>query len=201
MDDVSVDISGNMNVPGPTVKDAIGSATEPNSKISFSNITTKLPTSIGQILKQVRKDLRPVSEFFNVNNFKKPTSIQRLMNRLTRNLSYFQSNYICVFLILMAYCLITSPLILFVLAGVLFACYQVRLANTQFTIFGKTLNTSQQCLIINCMAAPILYLVGAGAALFWTLGASLFLIMLHASSYNIDAIVTEDMEGFLTEVV
>lgn len=33
------------------------------------------------------------------------------------------------------------------------------------------------------------------------LGASCFLISLHASFYNIDAVVTEDMEGFLAETV
>jgi len=47
----------------------------------------------------------------------------------------------------------------------------------------------------------VLFLVGAGAVLFWTLGASCFVIAMHAIFYNIDAIVTEENEGFLAQVV
>lgn len=73
---------------------------------------------------------------------------------------------------------------------------------------------------LNVASVPILFLVGAGSALFWTLGkllkncnetvsnflssfigASCFVISLHAIFYNIDAIVTEESEGFLSEVV
>jgi PRA1 family protein 1 len=37
--------------------------------------------------------------------------------------------------------------------------------------------------------------------MFWVLGASFFVISVHAGFYNIDAIVTEDTEGFLAETV
>lgn len=35
---------------------------------------------------------------------------------------------------------------------------------------------------------PILYLVGVHAAIFWVLGASFMVIMLHAAFYNIEAV-------------
>lgn len=67
--------------------------------------------------------------------------------------------------------------------------------------FSRQLNTSQQCAAVGIAAVPLLYLAGAGAVMFWVLGASFFVISLHAAFYNIDAIVTEDMESFLSETV
>lgn len=48
---------------------------------------------------------------------------------------------------------------------------------------------------------PIFYLVGAGAAMFWVLGASFFLITLHAAFYNIDVLVNEEDTYGLTQEV
>jgi PRA1 family protein 1 len=73
--------------------------------------------------------------------------------------------------------------------------------NQTFTVMGRQLDVNQQCIVANVAAVPILYLAGAGTALFWVIGASCFVISLHACFYNIDAIVTEDTEGFLAETV
>lgn len=73
--------------------------------------------------------------------------------------------------------------------------------NSNITIVGQQLTPSQQIIALNLATAPVLFLVGAGAVLFWTLGASCFVIAMHAIFYNIDAIVTEENEGFLAQVV
>lgn len=118
-----------------------------------------------------------------------------------RNLAYFQSNYLFVFLGLFLYCLITSPLILVVLALAMYGCYKIKQLNQKVTIMQRELNTNQQCILLNVAAMPIFYLAGAGAVMFWVIGASFFFISLHAVFYNIDAIVTEDTESFLSETV
>lgn len=87
------------------------------------------------------------------------------------------------------------------MGAVFYACYKIKKINTPVTLFKKELNTNQQCILVNCASVPVLYICGAGAAIFWVLGASVFFISLHAAFYNIDAIVTEDMEGFLSETV
>lgn len=92
---------------------------------------------------------------------------------------------------------VTSPLILLVLFGCIFVCYKIKKADTIIdSVFHKKLNKNQQCAVVFCASLPILYLVGAGAALFWILGASCFVISIHAAFYNIDAIVTEETDGF-----
>lgn len=52
----------------------------------------------------------------------------------------------------------------------MYGCYKIKQAATPITIFKKQLNTNQQCLIVNLATAPILYLVGAGAVMFWVMG-------------------------------
>ncbi|XP_055683784.1 prenylated Rab acceptor protein 1 [Lutzomyia longipalpis] len=189
--DMSDKVSGNMNPPP-----------QPETKNLFSSVfnRSRVPNMV-ELLREMRQNIRPWSEFLNMSNFKTVANIQRLTGRLVRNLAYFQSNYLFVFLGLVFYCLLTSPLILIVLGGVFYACYKVKQHNTKITIFQRELNAGQQCILINCAAIPILYLAGAGAAMFWVLGASFFFISLHAIFYNIDAVVTEDTETFLTETV
>merc|ERR1711874_749444 len=53
-----------------------------------------------------RANLRPVGTFFNTANFQVPPSAGW---GLVKNVDYFQSNYVLVFLILVLYCLISSP--------------------------------------------------------------------------------------------
>lgn len=64
-------------------------------------------------------------------------------------------------------------------------------------VFNIKFNTSHQCAVVACASLPILYLAGTGDVLFWLLGASCFVITLHAVFYNIDAIVTEETEDFI----
>ena len=52
---------------------------------------------------------RPLSIFVNTSNFKVPQK-SGLTKRLQRNVSFFRSNYVVVFLVLVLYCLITWPL-------------------------------------------------------------------------------------------
>lgn len=93
-------------------------------------------------------------------------------------------------------------MILIVICGTFYLSYKIKQgAFPTFSFYGRQLNTNQQCLIVNIASVPILYLFGAGSVLFWVLGASVFLITLHAAFYNIDAVVTEEAETFLDEIV
>ncbi|XP_064543608.1 prenylated Rab acceptor protein 1 [Drosophila montana] len=193
----SIDVSGEMEVPpqrpaGGQNRFSIDMPTLP----SLSNLPTPL-----ELIHMVRRSLRPWTVFFNINNFKTAVSMQRLQNRVTRNLSFFQSNYIFIFIVLMIYCLITSPVTLLVIAAVAYCCHKIRSVNNNVNIAGYSMSPKQQVIAVNMVAAPLLFLAGAGSVLFWTLGASCFVIFLHAVFYNIDAIVTEENELFLAQVV
>lgn len=117
-----------------------------------------------------------------------PVSIQQWSKRIVTNLKNFQSNYICVFFILFIYCILTSPLLLLVLSAVFAAGYIITLKNAErpVKILGRKLNLGQQYLGLSILSLPLLYIVGAGGAFFWVIGATLFFITLHASVYSIE---------------
>lgn len=193
--DVHIDVSGNMEPPKQEPKTGFGGF----NMSTFSSFT-RVP-NLWDLLRLTRQNVRPWSEFLQTSNFKTVANVPRLSNRIIRNLGYFQSNYLFVSLGLIVYCLLTSPLILIVLGGVFYACYKIKQANAPVAFFSRQLNTNQQCIAVNIASVPLLYLAGAGAIMFWVIGASFFVISLHAAFYNIDAIVTEDTESFLTETV
>jgi hypothetical protein len=43
---------------------------------------------------------------------------------------------------------------------------------------------------------PLFYMVGAGAVMFWVMGASCFLIMAHAAFYDIEGLLQPTEESF-----
>lgn len=122
-----------------------------------------------------------------------------------RNIEYFQSNYIFVFLGLIVYCLITSPLLLFAIGGSFYCGYKLskrHAAGSKLVLFGRELTLAQQYGLVSLGSMPVLYLVGAHGVIFWVIGASFTLITLHAAFYNIDALMSssEDEFGLLQEV-
>ncbi|XP_044260916.1 prenylated Rab acceptor protein 1 [Tribolium madens] len=188
MADVSVDVSGVMSPP-------VDSPRAPFS--SFLQVPTQIPDPKEWFSKQ-RQNVRPWLLFIQTSNFKTPPSIPRLSKRIMRNIEYFQSNYLFVFLGLVVYCLITSPLILFALAGTFYAGYKLnkRHQEKKIVLFKKELTLAQVYGLVAVCSMPIYYMVGAHGAMFWVLGASFFLITLHASFYNIDAVIAQGEDGF-----
>lgn len=118
---------------------------------------------------------------------------------------------------------ITSPLILIVIGCLMYANYRIRQLQEPVLLFGKLFSVNQLCIALSISGVPILYLFGAGNIVFWVVGktnfmstklnsvelieiyfislkgASTLVVALHATFYNIDAIVTEEFEAFLAE--
>ncbi|XP_018565992.1 prenylated Rab acceptor protein 1 [Anoplophora glabripennis] len=195
MVDIAVDVSGQMDPP-PEIN-------VKKKYPSFLQIPTQIPDP-KEWIQQQRRNVRPWLVFIQTSNFKVPPSIPRLGKRIMRNVEYFQANYLFVFLGLVVYCLITSPLILFAIAGTFYAGYRLNKRHTEkkLVLFGKELTLAQQYGLVAVCSMPIYYLVGAHGAMFWVIGASMVVITLHASFYNIEALVpkSEDAYPLLEEV-
>ncbi|KAH7641952.1 prenylated Rab acceptor protein 1 [Dermatophagoides farinae] len=144
--------------------------------------------SFKQLLSDRWSKLQSWGSFIDTSRMILPISIQQWSKRLVTNFKHFQSNYLFVFIILCIYCILTSPLLLLVLAAITAAGYILTLKNAErpLKIFGKKLNIGQQYLALGICSLPLLYLVGAGSVVFWVIGASLFVITLHASVYAIE---------------
>jgi anoctamin-1 len=186
MADVELGVSGSMTLQQPF--QASKSMFQLPTQVCLSSLAAK------EWFGQRRENIRAWTVFLNTGNFRAPSSIPRLSKRIMRNVEYFQSNYFFVFLGLFAYCLITSPLLLIAVAASLGACYilSVKNAERKIAVFAHELSLAQQYGLVAVCSLPLFYLAGAGAALFWVLGASIFIITLHAAFYNIDAVLNPD---------
>ncbi|XP_056647984.1 prenylated Rab acceptor protein 1 isoform X2 [Diorhabda sublineata] len=164
---------------------------------SFLKIPTQMPDPAEWISHQ-KQSVRPWLLFIQTSNFKVPLSVPRLGRRIMKNLEYFQANYLFVVLGLIAYFLITSPLILITIAGTMYLGYRLnkRQKEKSLTILGKELTLPQQYLLLALCSLPIYYIVGVHAAMFGVLIASIVIITLHAAFYNIEALALKEEESF-----
>lgn len=97
---------------------------------------------------------------------------------------------------------LTSPLLLIVMAAGAYAQIRARRLAEPVQLFGQPLTASHRSALVGIVTAPFLYLVGAGAALFWVLGATCAFVGGHATFYNSEAIRDrEEADGFLLETV
>jgi len=174
------------------------------SRMSLSTKINLASPAVREWLNARRANLRPIGTFFNTANFQVPPSAGRLSKRLVKNVDYFQSNYVCVFLVLMVYCLVTSPLLLVVMALAGGAAYFISNRNkeSKLMIAGQEIPVASQYGAVAICSIPLFLLAGAGGIVFWVLGASIFVISLHAAFYNYDALeVAEDQEPLTGQIV
>merc|ERR1712115_241386 len=182
---------------------------EESNKTVFDKMSLPVPINLSQpAVKEWfgrrKASIRPAGVFFNTANFQVPPSAGRLSKRLYKNVDYFQSNYVLVFLVLVLYCLISSPLLLIVIAGAGGAAYFASVKNEtrKIAIAGHEVTLAQQYAAIATASIPFFLLAGAGGIVFWVLGASLFFITAHAAFYNYDALeVAEDQEQLVGAIV
>ncbi|XP_056647977.1 prenylated Rab acceptor protein 1 [Diorhabda carinulata] len=188
MTDITIDVSGEMEPSTISRKDGIS---------NFLKIPTQMPDPAEWISHQ-KQSVRPWLLFIQTSNFKVPLSVPRLGRRIMKNLEYFQANYLFVVLGLIAYFLITSPLILITIAGTMYLGYRLnkRQKEKSLTILGKELTLPQQYLLLALCSLPIYYIVGVHAAMFGVLIASIVIITLHAAFYNIEALALKEEESF-----
>ena len=132
-----------------------------------------------------RETLKPWSDFMNFSKFKKPTTPGQIGIRLFKNLNHFQSNYLFVFVFLAIYCVLTSPFLLLAMMAFAGGCYILYLKNKEGSIrlFGKELSLAQLYATAGICSIPLFIFAGAGSAVFWIIGASIFVILLHAVFY------------------
>ncbi|XP_028165722.1 prenylated Rab acceptor protein 1 isoform X1 [Ostrinia nubilalis] len=131
---------------------------------------------------------RPWTQFVATENFKAPGSVPRLSRRFYRNVEYFQANYLVVFLGLFAYCLITTPLLLIAMVASFFGYKKLTAGPNTWKIGNWELTKTQQYMVAGAASMAICYLAGAGAVLFWVLGATVTVVALHASFFDIEAL-------------
>ncbi|KAG9337746.1 hypothetical protein JZ751_028243 [Albula glossodonta] len=93
-----------------------------------------------------RAAIRPWAGFVDQRKFSKPRNFAELCQRVLRNLDNYQSNYIFIFLGLILYCIISSPMLLVALAVFVGAFYIIHLRSleSKLVVFGRELTGGHQ---------------------------------------------------------
>ncbi|MFT7815842.1 prenylated Rab acceptor protein 1 isoform X2 [Arapaima gigas] len=86
-----------------------------------------------------RLAMRPWSAFVDQRKFSKPRNFGELCQRVVRNLDTYHSNYTFIFLGLILYCIISSPMLLIALAVFVGAFYIIHLKSleSKLVVFGE----------------------------------------------------------------
>nr|XP_006641596.2 PREDICTED: prenylated Rab acceptor protein 1 isoform X2 [Lepisosteus oculatus] len=151
-------------------------------------------------LERRRAAMRPWAGFVDQRRFSKPRNFGDLCQRVVRNLDTYQSNYTFIFLGLILYCIISSPLLLLALAVFVGAFYVIHLKSLEkkLVLFGREVTGGHQLALAGAVSFPVFWLAGAGAAVFWVLGATLAVIGSHAAFRELE---NGDLEELTMEPV
>jgi len=158
-----------------------------SNTLSLRNLSPK------QLYLFLWSNMRSWGSFIDSSKMKLPKATIQWSKRFLRNIDYFRTNYVFLFAILLAYCILTSPFLLLLLGTTIGCCYLITLKNkeTPFKILGYQFTLPQQYMGVGLIAFPFFWLAGITSTVFWVIGASLCLIGSHASLYAIEEIETD----------
>uniref|UniRef100_A0A3B3UFZ0 PRA1 family protein n=1 Tax=Poecilia latipinna TaxID=48699 RepID=A0A3B3UFZ0_9TELE len=147
-----------------------------------------------------RMSIRPWASFVDQRKFSKPRSFGEVCQRVVKNVEVYNSNYTFIFLGLILYCIISSPMLLIALAVFAGAFYIIHLKSleSKLVVLGKELTVPHQMSLAGAISLPVFWLAGAGAAVFWVFGATLFVIGSHAAFRQLEG---TDLDELLMEPV
>eukprot|EP01112_Ceratiomyxa_fruticulosa_P023595 TRINITY_DN9098_c0_g1_i1.p1 TRINITY_DN9098_c0_g1~~TRINITY_DN9098_c0_g1_i1.p1 ORF type:complete len:172 (+),score=24.15 TRINITY_DN9098_c0_g1_i1:53-568(+) len=153
-----------------------------------TNATLDQPTTTGMLGQKVQEHLqtrRPWKEFFATREHYSLPNPTLLLTRLKANLLHFHVNYFVIFLVLSAYSIISNPLFLISFIAILALWgYALFIHPTHFTIRNITITNNQRNGILIGITLLLFYMTSAVSTLFWLLGASITVILVHSLLYN-----------------
>lgn len=127
-------------------------------------------------------NLRPISEFLDVKRFSKPANFAEAQSRINYNLGYFSTNYLCVFIMLSIYSLITNLTLLFVILLVVGGTYGIgKLEGRDLDVGFLRATTSQLYTALLVVAIPLGLWASPFTTVLWLIGATGVTVFGHAS--------------------
>ena len=172
-------LSGNMTQAGSNA------SINENENTSFIGIN--VPLLSNETFRQIKEKrfsmIKPWSDFFDKNRLSKPKDLSDITKKISHNLVYFQANYLVIVLILLVYIMITNLFLLFscILIGAGFYYISKRPADQPLNLFGYQADQKSLYIIMGILSIILLYMSSGGSALFWIVGVSSSIILIHAS--------------------
>ncbi|EXB46342.1 hypothetical protein L484_009490 [Morus notabilis] len=142
---------------------------------------------IGHISDSLRHGLsqrRPWSELFDRSAFAKPESFSDATLRVRKNYSYFRVNYMAIVAAILAVSLLTNPISLLVLLGLLSAwlfLYLFRPSDQPLVIFGRTFSDTQTLWGLIGLSIFVVFLTSVGSVIISALMLGFAAVFAHGA--------------------
>lgn len=142
---------------------------------------------INHITETVKNGLsqrRPWAELADRSAFVKPESLSEASLRIRKNYSYFRVNYLSLIAIVLAFSLLTHPVSLIVLVGLLAAwlfLYLFRPSEPPLVIFGRTYSERETLGILILTTIVVIFLTSVGSVLISALMFGLAIVCTHGA--------------------
>uniref|UniRef100_A0A5B6Z8W1 PRA1 family protein n=1 Tax=Davidia involucrata TaxID=16924 RepID=A0A5B6Z8W1_DAVIN len=183
-----------MASPSPPVLPIVNSQTTTTTTTGGAAAESQPPIAtpafrafITHITETVRNGLsqrRPWSELVDRSAFSKPESLSEATLRVRKNYSYFRVNYLSLLAVVLAFSLLTNPLSLIFLLGLLAAwlfLYLFRPSDPPLVLFGRTFSERETLGILILSSVVVIFLTSVGSVLISALMVGLAIVCAHGA--------------------
>ncbi|CAI9779196.1 unnamed protein product [Fraxinus pennsylvanica] len=164
----------------------------PQTTTDVTTITSTQQSAVRSLFSQisgtVRSGLsnsRPWPELVDRSAFSKPESISEATLRIRKNYAYFRINYISIVTVVLAISLLTNPLSLFLLAGLLAAWLFLYIfrssSDPPLTILGRQFSDRETLLGLVASTVVVIFLTSVGSVLVSALMVGVAIVCLHGA--------------------
>ncbi|XP_054798821.1 PRA1 family protein B1-like [Prosopis cineraria] len=168
---------------------------------AFRSFIARLSSSVRQGFSQ----RRPWSELIDRTAMSRPDSLSEAYSRIRKNFSYFRVNYITLLALVLAISLISHPLSLLVLFGLLGSwafLYLFRPSDQPLILFGRTFTDREILGILVVLTVFVVFLTNVGSLLISALMVGLAIVCAHGAFRMPEDLFLDDQEpmnsGFLS---
>ncbi|CAN0879644.1 PRA1 family protein B4 [Linum grandiflorum] len=179
-----VPISNSQSAPSLTTT-VVNSSSSASSQPPIA--TPAFRSFINKISDTVRNGLsqrRPWAELSDRSAFSKPESVSEAALRLRKNYTYFRVNYMAVVAAIVAFSLVSHPISLMFLVGLLASwifLYLFRPADQPLVFFGRTFTDMETLGMLVVFSAFVVFLTNVGSVLISAVMLGVAIVCAHGS--------------------
>jgi len=142
----------------------------------------RIAGALGTFREQRLSGLRPPTEFFDFHRLSRPADLNQATSRISYNTRYFSGNYGVVIMILAVYAVLSNPVLLIALGFLVGGFAAINKLAPEPMQFGDTVITQKSLYTgLFVIGLPLLWWASPLGTFFWLVGASLVLILGHAT--------------------
>lgn len=200
----SLPMASPATIPMTTSQSTVGGGTQSQPPIAtpaFRAFLSRFTSSIRQGLSQ----RRPCYELIDRSAMARPDNLTDAYSRIRKNLSYFKVNYITLLVVVLAFSILSHPLSLLVLLGLLAAwvfLYLFRPSDQPLVVFGRTFSDRETLGALVVLTVFVVFLTSVGSLLISALLVGVAIVCIHGAFRVPEDLFLDDQEpansGFLS---